>query len=132
MNYVDMEGNLHEFEYLKLENENESKPFICKCTINNNNEYCNSRFKHKCHLKRHAKEKHVFADRFKYKCTFCNQVYKQASSLKQHIQVTHTNNRHRFKCDYCDENYTRWSSLKRHHQKHHPSLPPPNKKKFNL
>ncbi|XP_018400224.1 PREDICTED: zinc finger protein 98-like [Cyphomyrmex costatus] len=94
---------------------NDEKPYQC--------EFCENKFRQKCHLKSHMVAKHFNDERFKankdlytggvsYKCAICNKEFKNKTHLHLH-EMTHTGEKP-YQCEFCKDKFRRKDYLRSH------------------
>ena len=96
------------------------RPF--SCTVPD----CCYRLSTASHLKRHIFLHHTPNRSKKFSCTLCSQKFYEASGLKHHIKVRHTNEKH--SCKICNFATHELSSLKSHCSRVHGLGEAPEKK----
>lgn len=107
---LNSEENVKDGELQKATKKVRSKPddLVFECTD------CDFLYTNQCQLMRHLKRTHHKEKNFI--CTYCNEGFKKASHLRDHI-VTHTGERN-FSCPICDKTFLRASTQRRHVKAH--------------
>ncbi|KAL7299471.1 hypothetical protein TKK_0007711 [Trichogramma kaykai] len=76
---------------------------------------CNEKFLYKSGVKAHIERKHNFGE--KHECKLCKKVYKQWTSLSDHVKSSHAGIRH--ECHRCQKTITLRSGLRKHIKSKH-------------